>query len=85
MPTFYAFRHAYNIYVRNKNGRRIGTVLTFPSRKDRDAWADAMYQYRESITAREAMQLLRSGVFAEKSDGLGADTDAMKRAGSRWV
>jgi hypothetical protein len=39
--SFYGFNHTYGIGARNNNGRKIGTVVTFERRQDRDAWANA--------------------------------------------
>jgi hypothetical protein len=76
MTTFYAFKHKYGQNVRDaEDGKELGQVITFESRKERDAWVEdgPAYRneggYREAITSQQAARLIRAGRTPRDSDG----------------
>ena len=58
MAKFYGFDNTYGVDTRDNDDERIGTVMVFCTRSDRDQWVSGEVFYNnychEAITAKEA-------------------------------
>jgi hypothetical protein len=59
MTKFYGFINTHGVCVRDNDGERIGIVVVFVTREERDEWLCnevlcGGYYHRETITAKEA-------------------------------